>query len=216
MKFHHHISSTNLKKYLVCLIFWLSLGWSSWGWGHSNAGVHTKSNLHDISTAFNKADPQNSPTDPQSQNNIRFLVQDLLLLVTLNYYIPELTSSQAIKIIDFIKTASGVWNQLDPIFNHCSHSTKIHYELSHQKIYEVLGLDTVSAETLLHHLESANATVTLTYSHMRSKTGYAISIMNLSGPFCYIIKHQNDLINHGIFNTKPFIRPTNSSSRSSG
>lgn len=173
---------------------------------HTDGGIHTKHTQHDLTTFFQTSPPDNSPEYTQPYRSTVLLIQDLLLLVTLGYFTPApgLSSSHALKILNFIQTRSGVWDQLDAIFLECAHPTTITTTLTKGQIFAVLGLDEVSTETLLLSLEITQPAI-LTYAHQPAKAGYTITLLNPTAPFCFLRKHQNNLINHGIYNIKQYL-----------
>lgn len=184
----------------------LTLFAPGWAAAHTSGGIHTKRSQHDLTTFFQTSSPDNSPEYTEQYRSTVLLVQDLLLFVTLNYFAPApgLSSSHAIKILNFIQNHSGVWDQYDAIFQECSHPTTITTSLAKGQIFAVLGLDEVSTETLLLSLEITHPAI-LTYDHLPSRAGYTITLLNPTAPFCFLRKHQNHLINHGIYNMKQYL-----------
>ncbi|MCY4380770.1 MAG: hypothetical protein OXC40_04270 [Proteobacteria bacterium] len=135
-----------------------------------------------------------------------FALQELLLTVALKYFVPHITYSHTIKILDYLKKHSGLWRYNDPtLSDNCQFVGKdMVAELSFDRGWQVLGLSTTSLETLLHRIENAPQQL-LTYEHLANGYGWRVHIRKPSIPYCYLLKHQNDLINAGIFNVKKFL-----------
>ena len=174
--------------------------------GHTDGGIHTWNTLHDLE-AFYKRDASNlskeDATAQQEQETL--LIQELLLSVTLRHFIPDISTSHTLKILDFIQKKSGVWSYSEAGFSHCVFFDAVEQSLSKQFIFEVLGLSEVNTETFLLRLENASPQSTIQYHHLDSGLGYKITLINPRIPYCYLIKHQDDLINAGIFNVKKFL-----------
>lgn len=173
---------------------------------HTNEGLHTIHNLHDLESYDTQIPPKDSQAYKDHWINTVLMVQDLLLLVTLIFYIPDISSSYLVKILDFIKIKSEVWSKNDTILSTCDHPHPIYVSVSKRTFMDVLGLSEVSAETLLYSL-SLTPSPMMYYDHLKSRKGYALTLLNPKAPYCMLLKHQNDLINQGIFNIKKFISP---------
>ena len=174
--------------------------------GHTDGGIHSWNSVHDLEAFYKRDASSLSAEDTAAQQRQEtVLIQELLFSVTLKHFIPDISTSHTLKILDFIKKKSGVWNYSEAGFSQCIFFAEVEQSLSKQFIFEVLGLSEVNAETFLLRLENASPKPTIKYHHLESGLGYKITLLNPRIPYCYLLKHQDDLINAGIFNIKKFL-----------
>ena len=180
---------------------------------HSDAGIHTSEDLHDIKRFYNvpyQIDKDSSEYINQLKLE-QYLFQDILLLVIIRQAYPNLANDRVLKILDFVKKESGLWdlkNQTMPN-EKCPNVNNLvlTYIVKESEIQQILGLDYENAKALFDYYEitKSNPVVLASQSYHDDQRIRTIITSKLSLPWCYLYHHQNDLINAGIINIKVYI-----------
>ena len=207
-----------MMKYIYFNIFCGGLVFclfSEISFAHSDEGIHNYYNLHNIEKFYNS----HQQIDHYSQEYLnqleleQYFLQDTMLWIIVRQAYPNLANDRVLKILDFIKVKSKLWNFKDyNMLNENCPKVKdlvISYVADEDELAEILGLSIVNAKTLFHYFEISLKKSPLSYKELNNDSNYSDSItISLNEPviaMCYVFHHQDDLINAGIINLKKYI-----------
>ena len=143
--------------FLISSAYYINFKNSSPLFAHTDGGVHTAETAHDLESfyTFPRPDEQSYEYFKQSTEE-QFILQDTMLWVSLRQLVPSLAEDRVLKVLDLVRRKSGLWDLEDRSLpsKDCKRAVTIYYIASEQEIFNILGLDLISAKTLFHHFEN--------------------------------------------------------------
>lgn len=172
--------------------------------------------MHDLESYYNQEElPSQGSEAYQKQITLeRSLIQDTLLMTAVRSMDASLGPGRMLRLLHVVAQNSGIWyknSKEDDFQAYCLHhfvprNPKITASFHRQEIYKILGLSQLGAQTLFAYMENELDLISVEYYNY---TTYNITLTDEDITLCYLAKHINDFINHGIVNIRKYQVPIN-------